>query len=170
MWARSPLLFPAYSVHPRLPHHHPPPPTTHPFRPRIKARPVRREAPTGSPLPQALDLVPRSHGHGHDVLRGLDERHVEQRREPTARLDLGTGPLGVVGPGLPGIETVVLLVDAPDPVFLFTARQVHERLAVEAFSTGELWQQLRGVVTGGDGDSCGRMMRRRWRCIRSALS
>jgi hypothetical protein len=101
-------------------------------------------------LPERLDLVSRSDGHGHDVLGGLNERHIEQGREPTARLDLGTGPLGVVGPELPGIEAVVLLVDAPDAVFLFTARQVHEEHAIEAFSTGELRRQLRGGVAGAD--------------------
>ena len=39
------------SIHPRLPHHPPHPTATHSFRPRIHTRPVRRQAPTGSPLP-----------------------------------------------------------------------------------------------------------------------
>ena len=39
-----------------------------------------------------------------------------------------------------------MLIDAPDPVFLFTAGQVHEEHTVEAFSTGELRRQLRDVV------------------------
>ncbi len=47
-------------------------------------------------MPQALNLVARGHGDGDDVLGGLSERHVEQGLEPAARLDLGTGPLGVV--------------------------------------------------------------------------
>jgi len=47
-------------------------------------------------MPQALNLVARCDSHGHDVLGGLDQRHFEQGLEPAARLDLGTGPLGVV--------------------------------------------------------------------------
>ena len=128
----------------------PPPPTAPYFRPRIHACPIRRQAPAGRPLPERLNLVPRSDSHGHDVLGGLNERHVEQGREPTARLDLSPGPLGVIGPGLPGIEAVVQLVDAPDPVLLFTARQVHEEHTVEALGPGELRRQLRGVVAGAD--------------------
>ena len=158
----------AGSIHPRLPHHPPPFPSTD-FRSRVHACPVRREAPTRRPLPQALDPVARSDSHGHDVLGCSTERQVQERHQPAA-LDLGTGPLSVVGPGLLHVQPVVPRGDAPDPVFLFTARQVHEEHAVEAFSTGELWRELRGVVTGGDGDSCGPMMRRRWRRIRSALS
>ena len=138
------------SVHPRLPKHSPRPTDRRRDLARVHASPVRRQAPTRSPLPQALDLVPRSDGHGYDVLGCLDQRHVEQGRESAARLDLGTGPLGVVGPGLPGIEAVVLDVDASDPVLLFTPRQVHEEHAVEAFSTCELRRQLRGVVAGAD--------------------
>ena len=40
----------AHSIHPRLPHHPPHSRATRPFRPRIHARPIRRETPTGSPL------------------------------------------------------------------------------------------------------------------------
>ena len=59
-------------VHPRLPNH-PPPPTAADLRPRVDARPIRRKAPTESPLAERLDLVARSDGHGHDGLRGLDD-------------------------------------------------------------------------------------------------
>ena len=90
MWACSPLLFHGRSIHSRLPHHPSPSPSTN-LRPRVDARPIRRQAPTGGPLPQALDLVARSDSHRDDVLGGLNERHIEQGREPTARLDLGTG-------------------------------------------------------------------------------
>jgi sulfatase modifying factor 1 len=56
----------------------------------------------------------------HRVLGGLNERHVQQRCQPAARLDLGAGPVGVVGPGLLRVEPVDVLVDAPDRVHLVT--------------------------------------------------
>jgi hypothetical protein len=65
----------AGSIHPRLPHH-PPPPTTAHLRLRIDPRPVSREAPARGPLAKSLDLVARSHGHGYDVLGGLNERSL----------------------------------------------------------------------------------------------
>ena len=55
----------------------PPAPATN-LRPRIHPRPIRRQAPTGGPLAQALDLVARGQSHRHDVLRGLNERHVQE--------------------------------------------------------------------------------------------
>ena len=47
-------------------------------------------------MPQALNLVARGHGDGHDVLGGLSKRHVDQGLEPAVRLDLGAGPLSFV--------------------------------------------------------------------------
>jgi hypothetical protein len=67
-----------------------PPLTT--FRPRIHASPIRRQTSFRGPQTESLDLVARSHSHGHDVLRGLNERHVQARRQPAARLDLSHGP------------------------------------------------------------------------------
>jgi hypothetical protein len=61
--ARSSRSFSGLSIHPRLPHDSPHPTATHPFRPRIHTRPVRRQAPTRGPLPQALDLVALSDSH-----------------------------------------------------------------------------------------------------------
>jgi len=90
----QPVSFAAASQ-PRLPHDSPHAPSTD-FRPRVHARPIRRQAPTGSPLPQALDFVARSDGYRRDVLGGLNERHIEQAGQPTAVLDLGAGPVGVV--------------------------------------------------------------------------
>jgi hypothetical protein len=119
------------SVHPRLPHH-PPRPDPSLLRPRIHPRPVRRQAPTRGPLPESLDLVARSDGHRDDVLRGLNERHVQERRQPAARLDLGTGPVGVVRPGLLRVQPVGLRVDAPDCVLLVTPGKVDKEHAVEA--------------------------------------
>jgi hypothetical protein len=89
---------------------------------RIYARPIRRQATPRGPLAQPFDLVARGHSHGHDVLRGLNERHVQKTRQPAARLDLGPGPVGVVRPGLLRVQAVVLRVDAPDSVLLLTAR------------------------------------------------
>jgi hypothetical protein len=65
-------------MHSRLPHDSPHPTATHALRPRTHPRPVSRQTPARSPLPQVLDLVARGHSHGHDVLRGLNERDVEQ--------------------------------------------------------------------------------------------
>ena len=138
MWACFPLLLRAYLVHPGLPQHSPHPTATHPFRPRIHARSVRREAPTGSPLAKSLDLVASGHGDWHDVLGCLNERYVEQGREPTARLDLGAGPLGVVGPRLPGIETVVPMAGRP---VAFTAAPIpaHGRRGRKRKTRGHHW-------------------------------
>ncbi len=48
-------------------------------------------------------LSPAEDSHGDDVLGGLNERDVQERRQPTARLDLGPGPVGVVWPrAVPG--------------------------------------------------------------------
>jgi len=87
---------------------------------RIDPRPIRRQAPTGGPLAKALDLVARSDSHGYDILRSLNQRHVQERRQPAARLDLGSGPVGVVWAGLFHVQPVVPRVDAPDRVLLVT--------------------------------------------------
>ena len=50
MWACPLCFFAAYLVHPRLPHHSPHPAATYALRPRIHARPVRRQAPARGPL------------------------------------------------------------------------------------------------------------------------
>jgi len=70
MWACPLCFFAAYLVHPRLPHHSPHPAATYALRPRIHARPVRRQAPAGGPLPQAPDLVASSHGYRNDIKGG----------------------------------------------------------------------------------------------------
>jgi len=88
------------SIHPRLPHHSPHPAATHAFRPRINARPIRRQAPTGSPLARPFDLVARRDSHGYDILGGLNQGNVQQRSQPAARLDLGPGSVRVIRPGL----------------------------------------------------------------------
>ncbi len=67
----------------------------------------------------------------------LSRQVAEQGREPTATLDLGTNPLGVVKLGLPGIAAVVPCGDRPDGVLLLAAGQVHEEHAVELFGTSE---------------------------------
>ncbi|MEI7780884.1 MAG: hypothetical protein WCJ18_03030, partial [Planctomycetota bacterium] len=46
-----------------------------------------------SPMAKSLDLVTRRDSHGHDVLRGLNERNIEQRRQPAARLALSPAQL-----------------------------------------------------------------------------
>ena len=53
-------------------HHSPHPTPTATFRPRIHARPIRRQAPTGGPLTEALDLVPRSDSHGDDETAAIE--------------------------------------------------------------------------------------------------
>jgi hypothetical protein len=120
------------SVHPRIPHRPSHSASTN-FRPRIHPSPIRRHAPTGSPLPQALDFVARRDSHGYDVLGGLSKRYVEERREPAARLDLSIGPVGVVGAGLLRVQAVVPRVDAPGRVFLVTPAKVYEEHTVELF-------------------------------------
>ena len=54
-------------VHPRLPHDPPNTTATATLRPRIHPRPIRRQAPTGSPLAQTLDLVACAHGWRHGL-------------------------------------------------------------------------------------------------------
>ena len=63
-----------YSPASLRPHDSPHSPATAPVRPRIHASPIRRQTSSGSPLPQALDLVANGHSHAYDVLRGLNER------------------------------------------------------------------------------------------------
>ena len=63
------------SIHPRLPDD-PPSPRPGLLRPRVDARPVRRQAPARGPLAKSLDLVARSDGHRDDVLGGLNERDI----------------------------------------------------------------------------------------------
>ena len=90
-----------FSIHRRRvsgtlrPHHPPHPPTTTHFRPRIHARPIRPQTPTGSPLAQSFDLVARSGSHGHDILCSLNERHIQEGCKPAARFDFSPGRLGV---------------------------------------------------------------------------
>lgn len=47
-------------------------------------------------MQESLDLVALSHSHRHDVLGSVDQWHVQERRQPAARLDLSPGPVGVV--------------------------------------------------------------------------
>ena len=54
------------SIHPRLPNHAPDPPTNPLPLTGIHPRPIRRQAPTGSPLPECLDLDARSDSKGDD--------------------------------------------------------------------------------------------------------
>ena len=77
---RLPLEAPALcsSIHPRLPHDSPHPTASPLLLPRIHSRMIRLQTPTEGPLAKSLDLVARSHSHWHDVLRGLNERDIEQ--------------------------------------------------------------------------------------------
>ena len=53
---------------------------------KILARLGEINSPPASARPSAPDR------RGDDVLRGLNERHVQERRQPVARLDLGAVP------------------------------------------------------------------------------
>ena len=89
----------------------PPPPTFD--REYTPARSAVRHRPEAHWRNPSISVA-RSDSHGDDVMRGLNEENVQERREPTARLDLGPGPVGVIRPGLPPVESVVPRVDGPD--------------------------------------------------------
>ena len=59
-----------------LSHHPPHPSATTTFQSRIHARPIRRQAPTGGPLPESLDLVARSDRHGDDETAAMVVRSL----------------------------------------------------------------------------------------------
>ncbi len=101
-------------------------------------------------MSQSFDLVARGHSHGNYVLCGPNERHIQERRQPAARLDLGPGPVGVVRAGLLRVQTVVLRVDAPDRVLMVTAGEIDEEYAVESLGPCELRRQFRGIVASAD--------------------
>ena len=71
--------------------------------PGVDPRPLGGQAPPAGPLPQPLHRLAGRHRHRHDVRRGLDQRDVQQGRQPAARPDLGAGPVAVLraaaGPG-----------------------------------------------------------------------
>ncbi len=101
-------------------------------------------------MPQALDLVPSSDSHGHDVLGGLNERHVQERRQPAARLDLSPGPVGLIRPGLRRVESLVPRRDSPDRDLLVKPREMDEQQAVEPLCTGKFRRQVPGIVADAD--------------------
>src|SRR5271166_5886140 len=113
---------------------------------RIDPRAVRRQAPARGPVPQAFDGLTGGHGHRHDVRGRLDERHVEQAREPAAGPDLGPGEIPVAGPSLRGIQRELLQVQPPDELLLSRPRKVEEEDRVEALSPRKLWRQFRNVI------------------------
>jgi hypothetical protein len=100
------------------------------------------QAPAGCPLPQALDLVARRDSHRDHDLRGLNERDIQERRQPAATLDLGPGPVGVIRPGLLCVEPAVPRVDRPDLVLLVAVGQVRGR-QVTVWLTVPLLARLR---------------------------
>src|SRR5262249_21740072 len=90
------------------------------------------QAAAAGPRTQPLDLLGGCDRDGHDVVGGLDQRDVEQGGQPAARLDLGPGPGGVVGPVLRVRDGELPSVHGPDGVLLGGAGQVEEEDAVEA--------------------------------------
>ena len=81
-------------------HHSPDPTATTTFQPRTYPRPVRRQAPTESPLSKSLDLVARSGGYVYDVLRGLNERDIERSGGHRGAESLGVGAFELGGRGV----------------------------------------------------------------------
>ena len=106
-----------------------------------------RQAAAAGPGPQPLHLLGGGDGHRHDVVRRLRQRHVQQRRQPAARLDLGPGPGGVVGPGLAVGDAELPAVQLPDGVLLLAAsgrsrKNTPSKRSARANSGGSLLMSL----------------------------
>ena len=102
------------------------------------------------PSAQLLDLLGRGDGDGHDVMSGLDQRDVQQCRQPAARTDLGARPRRVVRPGATFGNSKLFDVHPPDQFLLRLVGQVEEEDPVETLRAGELRRQLGNVVAGAD--------------------
>ena len=98
----------------------------------VKPSTVGRQAAAGGPVPKPLDRLAGRHRHRDDVPGGVDQRDVEQGRQPAARLDLGTRPVAVLGRRPVRVEAVILPVHPPDRPLLPGPRQVQEERGVES--------------------------------------
>jgi hypothetical protein len=58
---------------------------------------VGTEAAAAGPRPEPLDRFGIGHRHRHDILRRLDQRHIEQCCQPAAGADLSPRPLVLNG-------------------------------------------------------------------------
>ena len=113
----------------------------------VEAGAVGRQAAAGGPGPQPLDRLAGRHGDRDDVLRRLDQRDVEQRRQPAARLDLGAASSrGPGGRGWPGSRPYLSRYIRQIACFSAGPGQVEEERGVEPLGRGELRREPGDVV------------------------
>jgi hypothetical protein len=88
-------------------------------------------------------------------LGGLNQGHVEQRRQTATALDFGACPLVVIGTKLGCLELIGLDVELPDLIFLIAGRQVQEENPVEPLRATEFGRQPRDVIGRADHEDVG---------------
>ena len=116
----------------------------------VDPRLFSRQAPAAGPTAQMLDGFGGGNRHGHDVLRGLDERNVEQGRQAAASSYFGAGPGTVFRQVLVRFDPEPFEVHPPDRLLLLLAGKVEKEDAVKAFGSTEFWRQSPDVVRRAD--------------------
>ena len=104
----------------------------------VNAGLIRVQAATTGPTSQPIHGLRRRHSHRHDVLCGLSQRHIQQRRQAAATTDLRAGPILGVRLGLVGVEVEQVQADVPDGCLLCCARQIKEEDAIEPLGPRKL--------------------------------
>ena len=109
----------------------------------------------------AVRPIRRRHRHRHDVLRGFDQRDVEQCRQAATRANLRRRsttyrPAVVGSSAMPNCRRYMSQMSC----FSDSARQIQEEHRVEPFRAGELRRQLADVVRGADEEHVGLDARR----------
>ena len=80
------------------------------------------QATTTGPVAELFNRFASCHRYRYDILRRGEQGEIQQGRQPATSLDLGTGPLRVIGATLSWFQLILLEVLSPDPFALFHAR------------------------------------------------
>ncbi len=99
---------------------------------RVEAGLISRQTSPAGPTSEFLDRLGRCHGDRHDILCGGRQRDIQQSRQTTARTNLGTGPVVVLGSWLIRVEIEHRQVDLPDGLPLCGRGQVDEKDAIKS--------------------------------------
>src|ERR1700722_2666248 len=125
---------------------------------RVDARIGSAETATAGPGAELLHRLRRRDRDRHDMLGGLMQGDIQQRRKPAARANLRAGPRSVVRTGLLIGDAEFGAIHGPDKITLGRRGNVEEKDCVEAFGACELWWKSRDIVCGPDEEHVGFML------------
>ena len=83
--------------------------------------------------------------HRNYIQCRLCKRHIQQFREPTAGLDLGTGPVGIIWPFW-SFKDIFLLINRPNLIFRSFIRQIDEENSIEPLRSAKFRRHFGNIV------------------------